>query len=314
LTVFEGDNQVGNVGSALSGPITLILKNGEGEIIDDEIVDFVVTKGGGTVTGAAPESDPYGYVTLGSWVLGAAGENTLTAQARGGTGLGLTITATGISPTEHALFIAQGNNQSVPAGSAVAVTPSVRVTLGGSPVAGVEVNFFVAGGQGTVAPASRITGADGIAAVDQWVLGSVGANLLLAELAGPPHTSVMFAATGTAPAPIVVPFAITCSSGGQTCAPRFSHTITTATGVLSAEVTVAPNCSFLGIEFFIDGVARGNPQTVAPSATSTLLGVQQLGPVTPGQHLVELQATGSVGGCNAGSVASWGGSVTLRTN
>lgn len=79
------------------------------------------------------------------------------------------------------MSILAGNNQVARAGTAVPVNPAVRVTdLDDSVVAGATVHFDVITGNGTVVPASVVTGTDGIARVSSWTLGNVGLNQLRA--------------------------------------------------------------------------------------------------------------------------------------
>jgi VCBS repeat-containing protein len=93
-----------------------------------------------------------------------------------------------------------GDGQEAPAGTAVAPTPSVKVTdATGSPVSNVAVTFQVSGGGGSVTPASATTNATGVATVATWTLGSTpGPNQLTATVAGSDINGnpALFAATG----------------------------------------------------------------------------------------------------------------------
>jgi len=83
----------------------------------------------------------------------------------------------------------------------VPTAPSVIVRdANGNPVAGVSVTFAVASGGGTVAPTSPVTtGANGIAAVTSWTLGTTaGPNTLTATATGLTGSPLTFTATGTA--------------------------------------------------------------------------------------------------------------------
>ena len=64
----------------------------------------------------------------------------------------------------------------------------------GNPVAGAQVTFVVASGGGSVTGATQTTGADGIATVGGWTLGTAaGANTLTASSTG--VATVTFTAT-----------------------------------------------------------------------------------------------------------------------
>jgi adhesin/invasin len=92
-----------------------------------------------------------------------------------------------------------GNNQTVPAGSAVPVRPSVKVTNAlGQGIAGYGVTFVVTGGGGSVTGGSQTTNTDGVATVGSWTLGaSPGQNTLEARTPGLTGSPVVFTATGT---------------------------------------------------------------------------------------------------------------------
>lgn len=98
--------------------------------------------------------------------------------------------------TPAALALAAGDAQQAPAGSAVAIAPSVMVRDGqGQPLAGVTVQFAVSAGGGQVAGGSPITDASGVASVTSWVLGPNGDQRLSAQVGSLP--AVVFAASIT---------------------------------------------------------------------------------------------------------------------
>src|SRR5881396_1605795 len=101
--------------------------------------------------------------------------------------------------TATQIAINAGNDQTVPAGTAVPVPPSVIVRdAHGNPVAGVSVTFAVAPGNGTITGASQTTNASGIAAVGSWTLATTaGTDTLTATSADLAGSQVTFTATGT---------------------------------------------------------------------------------------------------------------------
>jgi hypothetical protein len=105
-----------------------------------------------------------------------------------------------ISPSRVAIW--RGNNQTTRAGSAVSAPPAVIVTdAAGRAVSGVSVSFSVIGGGGRVTGAVSTTNAEGVAAVDSWILGSNGGtNRLQAALQGSgiAGNPITFTATATA--------------------------------------------------------------------------------------------------------------------
>ena len=98
-----------------------------------------------------------------------------------------------------------GNNQTVPASTAVPVLPSVLVTdSGGQPVSGVTVTFAVSSGGGAITTATPVTDATGIATLGSWTLGAApGGNSLMATVTGLTGSPLLFTATGTGPAATV---------------------------------------------------------------------------------------------------------------
>jgi hypothetical protein len=84
-------------------------------------------------------------------------------------------------------------------GTAVQEAPGVRVLdRNGNSVAGATVTFVPSAAGGSVSPGTIVTGADGIARLAKWTLGTVGTNTVLAS-AG--HVRVIFTATSLAPTP-----------------------------------------------------------------------------------------------------------------
>jgi len=80
-------------------------------------------------------------------------------------------------------------------------------------------------------------------------------------------------------------------------------------GVLKVEFESANGqCSNVIAHLLVDGVERFVSGALPPGEGT---GMQDLGPVAVGGHAVGVQAEGVVGGCNAGSLASWGGTLML---
>lgn len=95
-----------------------------------------------------------------------------------------------------------GDAQTAVVGQAVATPPGVQVaTEGGEPLSGIEVQFSVADGGGTITGAGQVTDVKGQATVGSWVLGTtVGANRLQAAVEGL-ETPVVFDAEAVAGPP-----------------------------------------------------------------------------------------------------------------
>ena len=83
LTKLAGDNQSGAAGDAAPITPSVVVRDANGNAKAGVVVTFTVVSGGGSVTGGTPTSDAAGVATVGSWILGATGTNTLTASAPG---------------------------------------------------------------------------------------------------------------------------------------------------------------------------------------------------------------------------------------
>jgi len=112
----------------------------------------------------------------------------------------------------------------------------------------------------------------------------------------------------------VTPFVINCTSGGQTCSPQYSTTVNLGVaGPITINYTTPSTfCSNITVIVSVDGtpvftsgplgpLVGGSP-SFGPIVTSSL---------SSGSHTVALQATGILGGCNEGTLASWGGTLTI---
>jgi hypothetical protein len=96
IVINSGDNQVAAAGSAVLIAPSIKVIDGSGAGVQGVKIVFVVTSGGGSVTGATATTDQHGVATVGSWTLGTTpgGTNTLTVIGSGLIGLPLTFTAT----------------------------------------------------------------------------------------------------------------------------------------------------------------------------------------------------------------------------
>lgn len=102
---------------------------------------------------------------------------------------------------DNTITVHLAGSTSAVAGDDVATPPGVIVKDGtGQPIEGITVEFTVTGGQGTVLPASVITGPDGTAAVTSWTLGTTAGPNELMVSANPVNgtTPLTITATGEA--------------------------------------------------------------------------------------------------------------------
>ncbi|MGK2934006.1 MAG: Ig-like domain-containing protein [Gemmatimonadaceae bacterium] len=165
-------------GTAVSQRPSVLVKDQRGNPMPNLAVTFAAVLGGGTVTGASQTTDASGSATVGGWVLGAtAGENALTASVSGLPPL--TFAATGKAGPPAAI-VKVGDFQSAIVGAAVPEPVSVMITdAGGNPISGAVVAFEVTSGGGSIVGESATSGADGIATLGSWTLGTTpGLNKL----------------------------------------------------------------------------------------------------------------------------------------
>lgn len=200
LELVEGNGQAGRPGERLPEALVVQLVDAAGRGLADRAVTWVVSTGGGRIDPAGERTDADGFASA-AWTLGpATGTNTAEAVVSHVGVVTFTATAAdGEPPPGPAIEPIEGDGQTAPAGSAVPVRPAVRVTEDGEPVAGVAVTFAVTAGGGTVEGAAQVTNGDGLARVDEWVLGpAAGLNRLEATAEGAGAGPVVFTAEGTA--------------------------------------------------------------------------------------------------------------------
>ena len=106
-------------------------------------------------------------------------------------------------------------------------------------------------------------------------------------------------------------FDVTCVSIGQLCSPTYGIFFETG-GVLQVQFTALPSlCSDISLTIRADAASTWLTEVLTPGASTPIMNI---GPVTPGWHLLFMQATGYEGGCNSGTLASWGGTMSVTTS
>jgi adhesin/invasin len=142
LAKLAGDNQTALSGAAVPVAPSVKLTDAFGNPIASQTITFAVASGGGSLTGATPTTAATGIANLGSWVLGAAGTNTVNASAGA---LTTTFTATSQALLNapqyngtysgtwtNTTFASTGTGQAVVAVNSGASTASVTVTVTGN--------------------------------------------------------------------------------------------------------------------------------------------------------------------------------------
>ena len=289
LSLNAGNSQSAIVGTAVPiAPSVRVTDTNNNLVTTPVAVTFSVASGGGSVDTGVPTvtlQSAAGLATVSNWRVGptvGTNNNTLTASSTGLTGSPVTFTASGTAGAAASVAVSAGQGQSATAGTTVPVPPAVVVRDAlGNPKAGVEVTFAVTVGGGTVAPSTRTTDAQGVAAVTGWVLGTtVGANAFTATAAG--LTPVTFTATGVAGAaarlekaagdnqsaaagtavPLRPTVRITDTNGNPVANASVTFAITGGGGSLAAPATVQTNAA---------GIATASIWTLGPIAGANTL-------------------------------------------
>jgi hypothetical protein len=179
VTIVSGNNQSATINTAVQIAPSVRVTDVFSNVISGTDVIFVVTAGGGRITGATATTNASGIATLGSWTLGSvAGTNTVAASAGSSAGAAFTAQATtavsgGASTPVGTATTNSGTNQSGFAGTAVTNLPSVVVhDATGNPMAGVNVAFSLTTGGGSITGATATTDASGVATLGGWTLGA----------------------------------------------------------------------------------------------------------------------------------------------
>jgi protocatechuate 3,4-dioxygenase beta subunit len=198
LEVVSGEAQSAPAGTQLATPLVVRVTDANGNPVPQQIVNFVVTSGGGGVFAPAAITNADG-TAQNLWTLGTSVAAPQTLEARA------------VDPTSGAPLVFATFHATVAAGAATQVTrtagnaqsglmaapltDSLQVKVldqYGNPVPNVTVTWAAADG-GTVSPATSTTRADGTTRA-AWTLGnhaSAGATATVASL-----TPATFTATG----------------------------------------------------------------------------------------------------------------------
>jgi hypothetical protein len=167
ITLNSTDVTLAAVGQNLQLTASVLDQNG------DPIADAPV---------AWASDDPATVSVSGTGLLIGQGPGTAEVTATSGEA---SSTATVIVQSSASLALHEGNGQTAVSGAAVPTAPAVRVrNASDAPVSGVQVRFQVGSASGTVTGEIQTTGADGIARVGSWRLGSAGVNTLTATVEG----------------------------------------------------------------------------------------------------------------------------------
>jgi hypothetical protein len=157
------------------------------------VVEFDVTGGGGALQYPIATTDANGIASSGAWQIGpTVGTNTATATVPGLNPVTFTLTSQP-GPASR-MSVSAGSGQSGPPNAALPTPLSVRVSdAGGNAKPGETVTFTVLTGGGSIASATAVSNAQGIATSGAWTIGACRSQTARA-------TSGTFSSTFTAAA------------------------------------------------------------------------------------------------------------------
>ncbi|MCU0918541.1 MAG: Ig-like domain-containing protein, partial [Planctomycetes bacterium] len=189
----SGDNQQAIVGSRPPLPLTVRVKDQYGKAVAKVQVTFTITAGGGEVEPGSVVTDAAGLAST-ILTVGSTPGTTRVRAAAGTLSVDFTVEATPL-PTPTIMEKVSGDNQQAIVGAKPLLPLTVRVKdQYGMAVANVPVTFTVTAGGGSVAPASTMTDAGGLASTILTV-GSTPGTIRVRAAAG--NLSVDFTVEAT---------------------------------------------------------------------------------------------------------------------
>lgn len=198
FSIVSGSGQSGVVGTELGQPLIVLATDSTGASVPQVTVNFVVTSGGGSVYAAAVSTDESGraadYWTLGTSTTSPQRLEVRSVSAAGEKQVFGVFTATPLPGPPTKIVSLAGNNQRVPAGTALPILPAVALTdQYGNRTPGVSVTYTIYQGGGSVSPNPAITDSSGVARTS-WTVG-LGPNTMNAAITGTTQQTT-FSATG----------------------------------------------------------------------------------------------------------------------
>jgi hypothetical protein len=167
MEIVGGDAQSGEVGTELPAPLVVRVRDSAGTVVPNQIVNFRVTAGGGSVFAGVSLTNSAG-LAQDRWTIGTSTADSQRVEARAvdnNTGQPLTFAvfaATALPGPPFAAAKVAGDSQTAAMGLALPESLSVRIAdRFGNPVPGVDVTWSVQRGGGTVSPSSVTSGSMG---------------------------------------------------------------------------------------------------------------------------------------------------------
>lgn len=220
MSVVSGNNQSGTAGAPLPVAPSVVVRDARGNPVPGVAVTFTANVGNGTVSVPNATTNASGVATSGTWTLGlASGTQVLTASSNNLPSITFVATAAA-GAASRALAVTDSVLPNFPVNSFVSPLPQVRVVdANGNPVAGAEVTFVEdAGTTSTLTGAVKTTGADGLATLTSWRIGTAATTYRIRALITGVNQNGQeptFVVTGTAANPVALQALSTQALTGQ---------------------------------------------------------------------------------------------------
>jgi adhesin/invasin len=181
LTIVAGNGQNAEAGKAVPVDPSVKVTNDAGQGIAGFGVTFVVTGGNGSVTGASQTTNSNGIATVGSWVLGDVGTNTLEARATGLNGSPAVFTATASPAPTHLVFQVQPTSPQVQDRDFTPAVEVAAVDAGGTvvPISGLRIQLSITPSRGQLKGTTSENTSNGVAVFSDIRAGRDGTGYVL---------------------------------------------------------------------------------------------------------------------------------------
>jgi alpha-tubulin suppressor-like RCC1 family protein len=271
LLVVSGDMQVAPVGTELPQPLVVRVVDENNRPVKNQLVNFVVTAGGGSVFAGSALTNAQGEARE-RWRLGPSAADSQRVEARAvdpSTGTPLVFAvfkATALAGPATGLVAVGASARQGFAATVLADSLAVRlVDANGNPVAGAPVTWSVVRGGGSISPPTSTTNAQGIARA-AWTLGASADSANEARATSGAFT-VQFTATAQVGAPATVtvdPAQLTFTVGGA------ARTVTATVRDAGGNVVAGAAVTWASTDPSVVQVAgNGNTATVTPAGTGS---------------------------------------------
>src|SRR5262249_28917375 len=202
----NGNGQQDTVKVTLPNPYRVLVRDQNNAPVQNVIVDWAVSGGGGPVSSVKDTTDAAGFAEVTHTLGTSAGAQMVTATVTGLVGSPVTFTSTATAGAPATVEISGGNSQTGTVNSALTTDYGVRARDSyGNPKAGVTVDWAVHTGSGSLSPTQSTTGSNGIATSTRPLGANTGTYTDTASSAGLTGSPLLFIVNAiTAPATATV--------------------------------------------------------------------------------------------------------------